>query len=184
MRRVYFGSWVSASDMHADLRGAREHYEHADNPQMHFGYPLTGRERAQVVFASSPDVHAARRPVIFLIRGGMFALQYRTDRWAPVLKWCEDVWAQRFRFTCSEAAAGFAQFQKDALHLECSYSQFIESRCECGAYVAGMPGACQECLQASQRETETYHAATLGRWRSGRERAAAKRAARKAWALG
>jgi hypothetical protein len=179
VRRVFFGSWNSAEDMHADLRGAREHYEHADNAAALFMYPLTGRERAQVVFASSPSVHAASRPVIFLIRGGMFALQYRADRWQPVLKFSEEIQARRFRFTCDETAAGFAQFQRELLRIECDFSQFIESNCpECGAYVAGAPGACSECLRGRQSEAETYHAVTLGRWRAGREQAAKKRAAR------
>jgi hypothetical protein len=178
-RRIYYGSWKSAADMNADLRGAREHYEHADSPQ-HFAYPLSDRSPAHVVFASSPSVHAANRPVIFLVRGGMFALQYRADRWSPILKFSEDIQRRRLRFTCDETAAGFARFQRELLRIECDYSQFIESNCPiCGAYVAGEPGACADCAGSQQRETETYHAATLTRWRADRAQKAEAKTARK-----
>jgi hypothetical protein len=169
--------------MNADLRGAREHYEHADSPQ-HFAYPLSDRSPAHVVFASSPSVHAANRPVIFLVRGGMFALQYRADRWSPILKFSEDIQRRRLRFTCDETAAGFARFQRELLRIECDYSQFIESNCpECGSYVAGEPGACLACCQAGQREAERDNPRLFAAIRANCVQAATSKAARKAAAL-
>ncbi len=163
--------------MHRSLRQARESYEHADSPYLLCPYPLVEDEKTRILFASSPNCHAANRPVIVIQKGSYIFLQYRTDRWQPVCLLHEELREKALRWVNTEAFHGFTDLQRD-FHQIFNVWPYVDLRtwrcgmCGSHTYTCGL---CPSCADAEYRAVDVNFPGLRDGLREARRTAEAKK---------